>query len=109
MWTDAVSLSTCAMLTDVFNLQQLFRGTSNQVCHIFCYRGAGPGCNSREISDRLVSLKDELEELSRREQELDQHKLWVQQSIRNVTDEVSNTRFVATFLIQFRDFMSLKL
>ncbi|KAK7114937.1 hypothetical protein V1264_000909 [Littorina saxatilis] len=56
------------------------------------WKGAGPGCNSREISDRLVSLKDELEELARRERELDQHKLWVQQSIRNVTDEVSNTR-----------------
>lgn len=56
------------------------------------WKGAGPGCNSRDISDRLVSLKDELEDLARREQELDQHKLWVQQSIRNVTEEVSNTR-----------------
>ncbi|XP_076448705.1 transcription factor E2F5-like [Babylonia areolata] len=56
------------------------------------WKGAGPGCNSREISDRLVLLKDELEELSRREQELDQHKLWLQQSIRNVTEEVTNTR-----------------
>lgn len=64
------------------------------VMHII-NRGAGPGCNTREISDRLVDLKDELEDLSRREQELDQHKLWVQQSIRNVTDEISNTRFVS--------------
>ncbi|PVD20792.1 hypothetical protein C0Q70_18953 [Pomacea canaliculata] len=57
------------------------------------WKGAGPGCNSREISERLVTLKDELEELSHREQLLDQHKLWVQQSIRNVTDEDSNTNF----------------
>ncbi|KAL8592995.1 Transcription factor e2f4 [Nucella lapillus] len=56
------------------------------------WKGAGPGCNSREISDRLVLLKDELEELARREQELDQHRLWLQQSIRNVTEEVTNTR-----------------
>ena len=53
-------------------------------------RGAGPGCNTREIADRLVLLKAEIGELEQRERELDQHKLWVQQSIKNVTDDVGN-------------------
>lgn len=54
------------------------------------WKGAGPGCNTREIADRLVLLKHEIQELEQREKELDQHKLWVQQSIKNVTDDQSN-------------------
>lgn len=54
------------------------------------WKGAGPGCNTREISDRLLVLKDEITELERREKELDQHKIWVQQSIKNVTDDTTN-------------------
>ncbi|KAL4235358.1 Transcription factor e2f4 [Mactra antiquata] len=56
------------------------------------WKGAGPGCNTREYSDKLYSVQEELEELRQKEAELDQHKMWVQQSIKNVTDEVENTR-----------------
>ncbi|ESO87892.1 hypothetical protein LOTGIDRAFT_127203 [Lottia gigantea] len=56
------------------------------------WKGAGPGCNTREISDKLMTLKTDLAELTKREEEIDQHKMWVQQSIKNVTDEVTNTR-----------------
>ena len=56
-------------------------------------RGAGPGCNSLEISERLLQLKDEIEHLDRRERELDQHKSWVQQSIKNVTDDIGNHQY----------------
>lgn len=55
------------------------------------FRGVGPGCNTREIADKLIELKAEIEELQQREQELDQHKVWVQQSIRNVTEDVHNS------------------
>uniref|UniRef100_A0A2R8ZHT1 E2F/DP family winged-helix DNA-binding domain-containing protein n=1 Tax=Pan paniscus TaxID=9597 RepID=A0A2R8ZHT1_PANPA len=55
------------------------------------WKGVGPGCNTREIADKLIELKAEIEELQQREQELDQHKVWVQQSIRNVTEDVQNT------------------
>lgn len=51
----------------------------------------GPGCNTREIADKLIELKAEIEELQQREQELDKHKVWVQQSIRNVTEDVQNS------------------
>ena len=57
---------------------------------ISCLRGAGPGCNTQENSARLLMLKQEIAELHRREQELDTHKARVQQSIRNVTEDVSN-------------------
>lgn len=58
-----------------------------------CYRGVGPGCNTREIADKLIDLKLELEDLDRREHELDQQRVWVQQSIKNVTDDSQNSPY----------------
>ncbi|KAM9301802.1 transcription factor E2F4 [Gastrophryne carolinensis] len=54
------------------------------------WKGVGPGCNTREIADKLIDLKAELAYLDQREAELDQQRVWVQQSIRNVTDDVQN-------------------
>ncbi|MBN3293257.1 E2F4 factor, partial [Polypterus senegalus] len=55
------------------------------------WKGVGPGCNTREIADKLIDLKAELEDLERREHELDQQRVWVQQSIKNVTDDIQNS------------------
>ncbi|XP_059402159.1 transcription factor E2F4-like [Carassius carassius] len=55
------------------------------------WKGVGPGCNTREIADKLINLKLELEDLDRREHELDQQRVWVQQSIKNVTDDSLNS------------------
>ncbi|XP_060784425.1 transcription factor E2F4 [Neoarius graeffei] len=55
------------------------------------WKGVGPGCNTREIADKLIDLKLELEDLDRREHELDQQRVWVQQSIKNVTDDSQNS------------------
>ena len=59
---------------------------------IICFdlRGAGPGCNTREISDKLVNLKQELDILEGKEQELDDQRLWVQQSLKNVSEDSEN-------------------
>uniref|UniRef100_A0A2K5CFN3 E2F/DP family winged-helix DNA-binding domain-containing protein n=1 Tax=Aotus nancymaae TaxID=37293 RepID=A0A2K5CFN3_AOTNA len=54
-------------------------------------KGVGPGCNTQEIADKLIELEAEIEELQEREQELEQHEVWVQQSIRNVTEDVQNS------------------
>ncbi|KAM4573173.1 transcription factor E2F4 [Odontesthes bonariensis] len=55
------------------------------------WKGVGPGCNTREIADKLIDLKAELDDLAHREHELDQQKVWVQQSIKNVTDDSNNS------------------
>ncbi|CAG5958401.1 transcription factor E2F4 [Menidia menidia] len=55
------------------------------------WKGVGPGCNTREIADKLIDLKAELDDLALREQELDQQRVWVQQSIKNVTDDSNNS------------------
>ncbi|XP_061630978.1 transcription factor E2F4 isoform X1 [Phyllopteryx taeniolatus] len=55
------------------------------------WKGVGPGCNTREIADKLIDLKAELDDLAVRERELDQQRVWVQQSIKNVTDDSNNS------------------
>uniref|UniRef100_A0ACB8EA16 Transcription factor e2f4 n=1 Tax=Sphaerodactylus townsendi TaxID=933632 RepID=A0ACB8EA16_9SAUR len=57
------------------------------------WKGVGPGCNTREIAHKLIELKAEIEDLEQRERELEQQKMWVQQSIRNVSDDVQNNRY----------------
>lgn len=41
----------------------------------FCiYRGAGPGCNTQEIGEKLAQLRNEVASLDALEKHLDQHK-----------------------------------
>lgn len=56
-------------------------------------RGVGAGCNTKEVIDRLRYLKAEIEDLELKERELDQQKLWLQQSIKNVMDDSINNRY----------------
>ncbi|XP_060680381.1 transcription factor E2F5-like [Hemiscyllium ocellatum] len=60
------------------------------------WKGVGPGCNTKEIIDRLRYLKAEIEELEMKEKELDQQKIWLQQSIENITDNTHNNRLAYT-------------
>ncbi|XP_032326155.1 transcription factor E2F5 isoform X8 [Camelus dromedarius] len=57
------------------------------------WKGVGAGCNTKEVIDRLRYLKAEIEDLELKERELDQQKLWLQQSIKNVMDDSVNNRF----------------
>ncbi|XP_077502610.1 transcription factor E2F5-like isoform X2 [Amblyomma americanum] len=54
------------------------------------WKGAGPGCNTLELSERLQVLQAELEELEAAEATLDEHKAWAQQSLRNIVEDASN-------------------
>ncbi|XP_063137238.1 transcription factor E2F5 isoform X3 [Rattus norvegicus] len=57
------------------------------------WKGVGAGCNTKEVIDRLRCLKAEIEDLELKERELDQQKLWLQQSIKNVMEDSINNRF----------------
>lgn len=52
--------------------------------------GAGPGCNSSEVTDKLTQLKSEIKELREKEAEIDQYYRWCKQSIVNLTDDKAN-------------------
>lgn len=55
--------------------------------------GAGPGCNTKDVTDALLALKEELVELENKEMELDQHYSWAKQSILNIMDDPENKSF----------------
>ncbi|MEE6463651.1 hypothetical protein FKM82_005995 [Ascaphus truei] len=57
------------------------------------WKGVGAGCNTKEVLDRLRNLKAEIEDLELKERELDQQKVWLQQSIKNVMDDSVNNIF----------------
>ncbi|XP_066478883.1 transcription factor E2F5 isoform X2 [Tiliqua scincoides] len=57
------------------------------------WKGVGAGCNTKEVVDRLKYLEAEIEDLELKEKELDQQKLWLQQSIKNVKEDSANKSF----------------
>ncbi|NXG35972.1 E2F5 factor, partial [Dromaius novaehollandiae] len=57
------------------------------------WKGVGAGCNTKEVVDRLRYLEAEIEDLELKEKELDQQKLWLQQSIKNVMDDSTNHQY----------------
>ncbi|XP_058876262.1 transcription factor E2F5-like isoform X2 [Acipenser ruthenus] len=57
------------------------------------WNGVSVGCNTKEVLDQLQHLKVQIEELEMKEKDLDQQKIWLQQSIKNVSDDPTNSRF----------------
>ncbi|CAJ1049140.1 transcription factor E2F5-like [Xyrichtys novacula] len=57
------------------------------------WKGTFPVENSRELSIRLMELRSELDDLELKEHTLDQQKFWVEQSIRNTAEDLSQYPF----------------
>lgn len=57
------------------------------------WKGAGPGCNTQEVGDKLNDLKDELTKLEEHERCLDTHVQWIQQSIKNIQMDLVNRKY----------------
>lgn len=58
------------------------------------FRGAGPGCNTEELGEKLTQLKREISKLEDYEHMLDLHKNWVQQSITNIIDDIDSSKYL---------------
>lgn len=56
-----------------------------------------PGENAHELTNRVIDLKSELEDLEQKECMLDQQKFWVEQSIRNTREDCSKYPFIYLF------------
>uniref|UniRef100_A0A8C4QHX4 E2F/DP family winged-helix DNA-binding domain-containing protein n=1 Tax=Eptatretus burgeri TaxID=7764 RepID=A0A8C4QHX4_EPTBU len=54
------------------------------------WKGLGPGSNSHEVSERLAALQAEIQELERQEEKLEQQRGWLQQSLKNVSEDQDN-------------------
>ena len=58
-----------------------------------CFRGAGPGSNSVEVTARLASLKGDLSRLSEVERDLDEKRSRLQHSLKNIAEDTVNDQF----------------
>uniref|UniRef100_A0A8V0ZU59 E2F transcription factor 4 n=1 Tax=Gallus gallus TaxID=9031 RepID=A0A8V0ZU59_CHICK len=67
------------------------------------WKGVGPGCNTREIAHKLIELKADIEDLEQQEQELEKQKMWVQQSIKNVTEDPFSLTFQTLAYVTHED------
>lgn len=52
--------------------------------------GAGPGCNSIEMMEKLMQSKEELRQLQEQEVEIEKYYRWCKQSVDNITDDKTN-------------------
>ncbi|XP_029161231.1 transcription factor E2F4-like [Nylanderia fulva] len=57
------------------------------------WKGAGPGCNTQEVGEKLTDLKEEIRKLEDHEQLLDTHTQWIQQSIKNIENDMINRKY----------------
>lgn len=58
--------------------------------------GGGPGCNTREVTERLLSLKEEILQQDANEIQLDKQLTWARQSMVNIIDDPTNQKFSYT-------------
>ncbi|MBN3285121.1 E2F4 factor, partial [Polyodon spathula] len=91
--TDTLAVRQKRRIYDITNVLEGIGLIEKKSKNSIQWKGVGPGCNTREIADKLIDLKAELEDLERREHELDQQRVWVQQSIKNVTDDIQNSQY----------------
>lgn len=60
----------------------------------YTYKDSIPNCNSQEIANKVLTLKSELNKLENYENLLDRHKLWIEQSIKNLTNDIDSKKYL---------------
>ncbi|XP_060901792.1 transcription factor E2F4-like isoform X1 [Labrus mixtus] len=94
---EAVSLLAVGKKRRIYDITNVLEGVGLIVkiskSHVK-WRGEFPGESSPEFNSRLLELKSEVEDLEQKEHTLDQQKFWVEQSIRNTTEDCSHLTYV---------------
>ncbi|XP_044754828.1 transcription factor E2F5 isoform X2 [Coccinella septempunctata] len=60
----------------------------------YTYKNSLPGCNTQEFAIKATNLKKELSKLDEYELELDKHRTWVEQSIKNITEDIETKKML---------------
>ncbi|XP_045474339.1 transcription factor E2F5-like isoform X2 [Harmonia axyridis] len=60
----------------------------------FTYKDSLPGCNTQEFALKVTHLKKELSKLDEYELELDKYRIWVEQSIKNITEDIETKKLL---------------
>ncbi|TMS13422.1 Transcription factor E2F4 [Larimichthys crocea] len=94
---DAVRILAVGQKRRIYDITNVLEGVGLIVKiskSVVKWKGSLPGENSCELTKRLIELKSELEDLEQKEYMLDQQKFWVEQSIRNTTEDCRNLSYV---------------
>lgn len=87
---DALNVKQKRRIYDITNVLEGIGLIEKKNKNCIQWKGAVAGSNTPEATDRLVVLKDEIKSLEDYENKIDQHKAWVQQSIKNITEDATN-------------------
>ncbi|OXB70616.1 UNVERIFIED_CONTAM: hypothetical protein H355_008880, partial [Colinus virginianus] len=90
---DALAVRQKRRIYDITNVLEGIDLIEKKSKNSIQWKGVGAGCNTKEVVDRLRYLEAEIEDLELKEKELDQQKLWLQQSIKNVMDDSTNHQY----------------
>merc|ERR1719510_2474664 len=90
---DALNVKQKRRIYDITNVLEGIGLIEKQNKNCIKWKGAVAGSNTPEATDRCVVLKEEVKDLEDYEKLIDQHKIWVQQSIKNVTEDISNAAY----------------
>jgi len=87
---DQLNVKQKRRIYDITNVLEGIGLIEKQNKNCIKWKGAVAGSNTPEATDRCEVLKEEVKDLEEYEKLIDQHKNWVQQSIKNITEDVSN-------------------
>jgi len=90
---DQLNVKQKRRIYDITNVLEGIGLIEKQNKNCIKWKGAVAGSNTPEATDRCVVLKEEVKDLEDYEKLIDQHKNWVQQSIKNVTEDISNAAY----------------
>lgn len=60
----------------------------------YTYKDPLSNCNSQEIASKVAALKNDLNKLENYESLLDQHKIWIEQSMRNTAEDIDSKKYM---------------
>ncbi|XP_039292380.1 transcription factor E2F5 [Nilaparvata lugens] len=75
---------------DITNVLEGIGLIEKKTKNIIQWKGACKEINSEENTERLTSLRNEIEELEKYENNLDLHTKWIEQSLKNVFEDENN-------------------
>ncbi|CAH0391031.1 unnamed protein product [Bemisia tabaci] len=89
---DALEVKQKRRIYDITNVLEGIGLIEKKNKNIIKWKGSAPGCSTGDTQERLKRLKQELTLLENLEENVDKHMQWVQQSIKNVTEDEVNSR-----------------
>ncbi|XP_026757915.1 transcription factor E2F4 [Galleria mellonella] len=88
--TDLLAVRQKRRIYDITNVLEGIGLIEKRSKNSIQWKGAGPDCNTNDIGAKVMSLRRQIGRLEEHEKLLDNQLHWIEQSIRNVLDDMDN-------------------